>query len=535
MYMSKIVGKTLKKYHNEFNIGSQELLFRTGMFREVNQGVFVALPMGVKVIDNVARVITDKMESIGFQRLYTLDRDFERNISIAVRNDIKSYKELPAFLYDIQRLERDEVRVKDGLVRGKEYIEIRGCSFYEDNESIISSYSEFIKFYIDLFKELGIEVLPLTDYYSRANRKNGHSFIVKIDNGNRILYSCGDCGETQLQETASYYIKEMKKGSVEKIGEIYTPDIKTITELQTFLGVEASDLAKTLLVKKEDEVVAVVLRGDRELNKYKLSKVLGVAADKIQMADGKDIENIDTVTGFVGPIGLETIKIIVDREIDSQGTYIAGANKKDYHIKNLCPSRDIPFCTIADISYIKDKDKCPKCRGDLKKEKGIDVAGMFNMGKMVDINSFNYKDGEGKTNDILGCYHYIDIFKFLSVIVGKYHDENGILWPFKIAPYHVIVSILNTKFEDKVELGKKIYKELKDKNIKIILDERNTGTGSKFKDADLLGIPIRITIGKRADEKIVEFKMRNSEEKEELEAHVAIEKIINILKKQDAI
>lgn len=535
MYMSKLVGKTLKKYENEFKLEGQELLFRTGMFREVGPGAFAALPFGVRIIEKTTEYLTQNLHDIGFQRMYTVVYDFQKNMSLAVRNDIKSYKELPAYLYDIQRIERNEIRVRDGLLKSKEYKVIRGCSFHEDNESIVLDYDKFKKIYIDLFNGLGIEVLPLEDYFTDGATKNGHSFVVKEDKGNRTIYSCEACDYNQLEEAANFNNKDIEKGfmentSPEKHEEIYTPNIKTINELQEFLGVEAKDLAKTLLIKVENEIIAVVLRGDRELNKHKLSKALGISVDDIEMANENDIGDLGTVAGFVGPVGLEKIKIIVDREVSVQGSFITGANKKDYHIKNVWISRDVQYSTIADVSYIKEDDRCPKCGGSLKKENGIDIAGICNEGKIEGINNFNYKDKEGKTKDILGCYYYIDIYKLLSVIVEAFHDEEGMLWPYKIAPYHVIVSILNTKFQDKVELGEKIYKELTDANISAILDERNIGVGAKFKDADLLGIPIRITIGKKADEKIVEFKLRSSKEKEELKVNEALGKTMKILK-----
>jgi len=535
MYMSLLIGKTQKKYDNDFDLKSQELIFRAGMFREIEHGSYSALPLGVKTIEKIINLIIKYIEEKGFQRIFLpLEDNFVENTALTVRNDIKSYRELPALIYDIQNQQRDEVKAKYGFLGCRNYKGFKGCSFHESNESQLSSYNDFIEFYMELFKEFGVEVVPLLDYFSRGKGKYGHSFIYKADKGNRTLYTCTDCGYDYLEETANFFIDENEKNSsksLDDIEEIYTPDIKTINELTGFLGVESKNLAKTLLVKAKDEIVAVVLRGDRELNKYKLSQVLQVPTEGIFMAEEKDIEKIKTVAGFVGPVGLEGIRIIVDREI-TQGTYITGSNKKDYHIKNVS-IKDIPNSTIADISYIKEDDRCPKCGGPLQRGSGVDIGRIFKTD--INIKNFNYKDSDGITHEIFGLYHFIDIYKLLTAIVEKHHDEEGIVWPIKIAPYQVLVSVLNTKNEDKVLMGKRIYEELKEINVDVLLDERNAGAGAKFKDADLLGIPIRITIGRRTDEKIVEFKERNKKEKEELKIHEALGKTMKILKKEGII
>ncbi|RKD26420.1 prolyl-tRNA synthetase [Caminicella sporogenes DSM 14501] len=536
MYMSKLVGKTLKKIDDEFYLSSQELLIKSGMFRNIDSGIFTVLPLGVKVLDKLVDFLIKRIENLGFQRIYlSNDSEFVKNMSLSIRNEIKSYKELPVFLYDVQTLKRDKVRIKEGLFGAKEYKELRGCSFYKEDDDLSNKCSEIIENYKKMFKEIGLEMLSLSDYNPKNSGDISYSFVVKADWGDKVIYKCKDCDYTSLEEVASFNIDENASVQEAEIEEIYTPDIKTIKELENFLGIKKEDLAKTLLVKIEDEVVAVVLRGDRELNLYKLSKVLKVSVHDIKMAEDEDIKDLNTVTGFVGPVGLKGVKIIADREIYKGGLFIAGANKKDYHIKNVVAGRDFKADIVADVSYVKEEDRCPICGGSFVREYAVKIGGFYDLGKINEIKNFNYKDSSGKTREIVGIYHYIDIYKLLSVVIEKHHDEDGIIWPIKIAPYHIIVSILSIKDEEKVQLGEKIYEELKGANFDVILDDRNERAGVKFKDADLLGIPVRIVIGKKASEKIVEYKLRWESEKEELKVHEALGKTMKLLKREEII
>lgn len=536
MYMSKLIGKTMKKIDDEYYLPSQELLLRTGMFRNIEPGRFTALPLGVKAINKIIEFLTQKLEGLGFQRVYvTSEEEFVKKLSLSIRNDIKSYKELPALLYDILTIYRQKTRVRDGLLGAKEYMELRGCSFHQNDESLMELYDKFKDFYKNLFSEMGLQVLDLLAYNPKSGYQASYSFVVKAAYGDKVIFECNNCDYMALEEVADFYIDEISDMKYREIEDVYTPNIKTISELEKFLGIKAEELAKTLLVKAKDEVLAVVLRGDRELNLYKLSMVLNVPIENIKMADKEDIKDLGTVTGFVGPVGLKNVRIIVDTEITKRGLFITGANKKDYHIKNVKVGRDFNADVIADISYIKEDDRCPLCGGDLGKEYGISVAGFYGLDKMTEIKNFNYKDREGKTKEIVGIYHYIDIYRLLSTVVEKYHDENGIIWPIKIAPYHVIVSVLNAKKEEKKELGKKIYDELKNAKFDVIIDDRNERAGAKFKDADILGIPIRIVVGKRAEEKIVEYKLRWEEEKEELKIYEALGKALKLMKSEGVI
>lgn len=536
MRMSNMVGKTLKKTDDEFTLPSQSLLIRSGMFRSIDSGRYTCLPLGSKVLNKLVDFIGKSLEEKGFQKVFIpQDDNYMENLCLTLRNEIKSYKELPAYVYGVNIEKREEGKVKDGLLKAKEYVKIKGVSFHESDEGLPKFYDETIEFYKKLLEPMNLKLVGLSGYNSEAPDRVAHRFFVEDENGDNTIYKCTECGYTALEEIADFNIED-KNESTENhkaIEEIYTPDIKTIKELEDFLGIDSKKLAKTMLVKVRDGIVAVVIRGDRELNLYKLSKILNVSLDEISMAEEEDINSINTYTGFVGPVGLENAKIIIDKEIANFGTYIAGANKKDYHIKNVSLSRDVKNYMAANVTYIKENDKCHLCGGSLNKEFGIGIGGIYSLGNIDYVKSFSYKNNQGKEKELFGIYHFIDVYGLLSIIAEKNHDKYGIIWPARIAPYQAIVSVLNSKVEEKMVLGEKIYNELKAINLDVLFDDRNERAGAKFNDADLLGIPARIVLGKKTEEGIIEYKVRWEKDKEELKVEEAIERTIDLMKEEE--
>ncbi len=530
MYMSKITGKTLKDIEESFVLESQKLLIRSAMFRHIEPGKYSILPLGVKVLEKLTKYIERGLEKLNFQKINLHSDDFIKDAMLSIRSDIKSYKELPASFYDVKSLVRNNIKVKDGLLKSKNYKELKGISFYPYIEGLPKTYNDLIEEYKELLKNLNLEISGMLDYNPIKSNRTAHSFIVKHDKGDRTIYKCPDCGYTALEEIADYHMEKIEINDV-GMEEVLTPNIKTIKELEEFLGIKANKLAKTLLVKAKDEIIAVVIRGDRELNLYKLSRVLNVMLDEIVMAEAKDIEHLDTVTGFVGPIGLDDVKIIIDEEVIQGGAFVVGANKKDYHMKNVVLSRDVKNYIVAQVSYINRNDKCPLCKGSLEIEGGFKLGGVYSLGNDANIKNLNYKDQQGKTKDMFCLYHYIDLYTLLSLIVEKNHDDYGIIWPKEIAPYEVLVSVLNVKNQDKLKVGEDIYKMFNEElRIDAMLDDRNERAGFKFKDADLIGFPVRIIVGKKAEEGIVEYKERWKEEKEELFIDEAFYKAIKLLR-----
>lgn len=531
MLMSKSIGKTAKKIEDEFNLESQKLILRSGLFRNISPGIYSVLPQGKMAIDNLLNLLSNELEREGFQNIsIPLEIDFERAASLTLRNDMKSYKDLPKAVYDICTIEREKIKVKEGILKSKSFVGLRTIGFYENEELLLDSYRNMRELYISKFKEIGLDILNLKAYNHQNSASDSEELIFVCENGDREIFACEKCGYRELKEMANYYVEECEMND-EAVEPVHTPDIKTIKELEEFMNIDAGDLAKTLLIKAGKEIVAVVIRGNRELNLYKLSTVLGVSVEDIEMADYKDIDgNIETVPGFVGPMELESVRLIVDSEITKIGSLITGANKRDYHLRNVKYNRDFVGDLVVDVAYIKEGDRCPVCGESLKKEYGIDIGEILSLGKITNVNNMQYKNKEGKPQSIYGVSSHMDIYRLLSIIVEKYHDDNGIIWPVQIAPYQVIVSILNVKKEAQVELGRKLYNELREKNIHVLLDDRNERAGAKFYDADLLGIPIRIVAARGASENRVEFKLRWESEKEELNSNEAIEKVLNLIK-----
>lgn len=532
MRMSKLAGKTLKSIEEEFNIESQKLILRSAMFANISPGVYSVLPFGIKSIDKLLQLLSDELKNDEFQRMYIpSNQEFERSMGLSLRNNMKSYKDLPKKAYDVFTCDREKVKIKDGILKSKRYRSLRTCCFYESEESLLEGYEKIKQLYKNKFHEIGLDVLSLQSYNHKTPMSIAEELILNCEVGDRTIFSCGECEYQSLEEVANFHIEE-NEAEEKEIEAVHTPDIKTIKELEEFMTIEAKDLAKTLLVKAGREIVAVVIRGDRELNLYKLAGILNVPVEDINMAEYEEIDgSIETVPGFVGPVELEGVRIIVDKEITKTTSLITGANKKDYHLKNVKYERDFIGDIIAQVSYIKEDDRCPVCGRRLDKSHGIGIGKVLNLSRINDVKGMQYKDKEGKPKDIYGVSSYIDIYKLLSSIVEKHHDEDGIIWPLKAAPYQVIISILNVKREDQVTLGEKIYNELKDLNIDVILDDRNERAGTKFYDADLLGIPIRIISARGASENKVEFKLRGQNEREELDANEAINRVLKLLDK----
>ncbi|WP_432404566.1 proline--tRNA ligase [Wukongibacter sp. M2B1] len=531
MLMSKLIGKTSKRVEEEFNIDSQRLLLRSGMFRSISPGLYAVLPQGKRVIDKLLNLLSKELEIKDFQNIIIPSNiEFERAVCLTLRNDLKSYKDLPKSIYNVSSIERKKIKVKDGILKSKSFMALRSFGFYENQQNMLDGFEQIKEIYRIIFEKIGIDVIEVKSYNDKTPIENCEEFIVTCEGGDREIFNCKGCEYRVLEEVADFHIREEDIEDME-IEPVHTPGIKTIKELEEYMNIEAEELAKTLLLKAGNETIAVVIRGNRELNLYKLSTLLNVPIEDIEMADYEDIDGkIETVPGFVGPVELEGVRIIVDREITKTGHLVTGANKRDYHLKNVRYDRDFVGDLVADVSYVRENDKCPLCGEDMTKKYGVDIGKILNIGKITDIKSMEYKNKEGKPNSIYGVSSYIDIYRLLSMIVEKQHDDDGIVWPVETAPYQVIISILNVKKEDQVDLGRRLYNELKANSIEVILDDRNERAGAKFNDADILGIPIRIVVARGASENKVEFKLRWENEKEELGVNEALERVVQLLK-----
>lgn len=551
MRISKMYMPTLKENPSEAEIASHQLLLRAGMIRQLVSGIYSYLPLGYRVIRKVEQIVREEMDKSGSQELLMSaiqprelweatgrwenfgpemwrlkdrnDREFclgpthEEYFTNLIKNEIKSYKQLPLNLYQIQTKYRDEKRPRFGMMRGREFIMKDAYSFDTDIQNMIKAYDIMWKTYDRIFKRLKLKFKVVQGDTGAMGGRISHEFMAMSDAGEGLIAYCEDCDYAATDEKAEV-VYENINDEVEMldIEKVYTPDAKTIDDLVGLFNIDKSNFGKALVYNANNEPVVVIIPGDRELNETKLFNYLGLSSHEIEMADEKLIQNISGANkGFTGPIGLkEGTRLIVDSRITKMKNLVVGANETDYHIKNANYGRDFQGEVVKDLLLVKEGDKCPKCGSLLIMDRGIEVGNIFQLGtKYSEGLNAKFLDENGKEQPFYMGSYGIGITRSVAAIVEQYHDEKGIMWPLNTAPYHVIITIINIKNEEQVDLGEKLYNQLIDLGVEVLLDDRNERAGVKFNDRDLIGIPIRITVGKKASESIVEYSLRTSEDK----------------------
>ncbi|MBF8983455.1 proline--tRNA ligase [Lutibacter sp. B2] len=563
MKMSKMYLHTLREVPNDAEIPSHQFLLRAGMIKRLVSGVYGFMPLGYRVIRKIENIVREEMDAKGAQELlmsavqpselwkesgrwndfgpemfrlkdrnqreFCLGPTHEEVFTDIVRNDVKSYKELPLNIYQIQTKYRDEQRPRFGLMRSREFIMKDAYSFDKDWESLDKTYDDMYDAYTNIFTRCGLNFRAVDADTGAIGGSGSHEFTALSEVGEGVIAYCNHCDFAATTERAECVI-EAKCENVElkEINEIHTPNIKSIEELHEFLKVDGEKLLKTLLFKAKDQIVAAIIRGDRELNETKLVNALKIPEHELEFASEEDVKRVTNAeVGFAGPIGIKDVIVIVDDEVPHLKNMIAGANKTDYHIENVNYDRDFKADIVIDLKLMKEGYPCPTCGEGVNLARGIEVGQVFKLGtKYSEAMDAKYMDENMKEKPmVMGCYG-IGVSRTMAAIIEQHHDENGIIWPMSVAPYHVIVSIVNVKKEDQVELGEKIYKILQDQKVEVLLDDRAERAGVKFKDSDLIGIPIRIVVGKNAAEGIVEYKQRDCEDKYEFTVEEAINKAI---------
>ncbi len=563
MKMSKLYMPTLREVPSEAELPSHQLLLRAGMIRKLVSGVYSYLPLGIKVLKKVENIVREEMDAIDSQevlmsaiqpaelwkesgrwddfgpemfRLYDRNqREFclgpthEEIFTDLIRHEVKSYKQLPLSLYQIQTKYRDEKRPRFGLMRAREFIMKDAYTFDIDEEGMRSSYYDMWKAYEKIFTRCGLKFKVVEGDSGAMGGSDSHEFMAMSEYGESAIAYCDSCDYAATDEKASC-LYEVKSTAQEKLNleKVHTPNAKTIEEVSKFFDASHESFAKTLLYMAKDEVVAVIIPGNRELNEIKLVKVLGIPEHELMMADAETVKVVTGAdVGFAGPINLKKdIKVIVDSRVTKMCNFIVGANETDYHIKNVNFGRDFEGEVAEDILLVQEGDRCPKCGAPLKMDRGIEVGNIFQLGlKYSNALNATFLDENGKEQKMHMGSHGVGVTRTASAIIEQWHDENGIIWPLSVAPYHVIITVVNVKNEEQAALGEKLYKELSKSGLEVLIDDRNERAGVKFKDADLIGIPIRITVGKRATEEIVEFSLRREAEKSEISINEIMDKI----------
>ena len=565
MRASKMLISTLKEAPNEAIIDSHILLLRAGLVRKLVSGVYNYMPLGKRVLNKIENIVRKNMdeascleilssamqpkelwESSGrwskygpelirfkdrHEREFCLGPTHEEVFTDLVKNEVKSYKNLPLNIYQIQTKYRDEMRPRFGLMRSREFIMKDAYSFDTNEEGLDVSYNKMKETYSKIFDEFGLNYKIVLADTGAIGGNGSHQFMALSDVGESTIIYCDHCDYAADEEKAEAVLEEYNvKEELKELEEVYTPEYKTIEEVSTFLNVKDKDLAKALIYYAKDKYICVLIRGDRDVNEIKLANALDIAEFELRLASDKEIEELGLVKGFLGPINMN-LDIYMDLELQNQKNLIIGANKKDYHIKNANLNRDFKVNKIADFRLAKEGDICPKCGKKMFSEKGIEVGQIFKLGTKYSASmGCTYLDEFGSTKPmVMGCYG-IGISRTLQSIIDQNHDEYGIKWPINVAPYHIVVVPVNYKDEEMKNLADTIYEKLCKEDNEIILDDRDYKIGFKFKDWELIGIPYMIVVGRRANEGIVEVKDRHTNEKVEMKYEDAIKFVLESIK-----
>jgi prolyl-tRNA synthetase len=564
MKLSKALLCTLREVPGEAEIKSHQLMLRAGMMRKLASGVYNFMPLGLKVLKNVEQVVREEMDRAGAQEFLSSallpaelwresgrwevmgpemfrlkdrnERDFclgpthEEVFTDIARNEIKSYKQLPLNLYQIQTKYRDERRPRFGVMRSREFIMKDAYSFDKDNDGLAVSYNKMHEAYYKIFKRCGLEAKCVEADSGAMGGSGSAEFMIKSEIGEDEIAFCSSCDYAANMEKAPSTPETMENEEVRELRKIETPNIRTIEELVTFFNTTSKKFAKTLIYKADEKLVAVMVRGDREVNEVKVINAVGGAVE-FQMADAEAVfAATSAAVGFAGPIGIKVDYLLVDNEVSGMSNIIVGANDTGYHFENANFGRDFAG-TVGDFRKVVEGDKCPKCSEALTIARGIEVGHIFKLGtKYSKSMGANFIDENGESKPlIMGCYG-IGINRTMAAIIEQNNDENGIIWPLSVAPYKVIVIPAVTKDIEQMRIANELYEELKSLGIEVLLDDREERAGVKFKDADLIGIPMRITVGKKINEGLVEFKLRNSSEVELISTDLILSKVKEELK-----
>jgi len=550
MRLSQMHIRTLREVPTEAEIPSHIWLLRAGMIRKLVSGVYGFMPLGFRSVRKIEEIIRQEMDAKGGQEIHMSalqpaelwqesgrwyaygpelwrlkdrnEREFclgpthEEIFTDIVRNEVSSYRQLPLNLYQIQTKYRDEKRPRFGLMRSREFVMKDAYSFDRDWEGLDKSYRDMYEAYERVFTRCGLVFRAVEADSGAIGGSVSHEFCALSNVGESEIAYCEKCDMAATTERAACVDAAPDTEAELPMEKVLTPGTKTIEEVAEFLNVDQTKTIKALLFKVygeqegEFEYVAAFIRGDRELNMTKLINALDIPEHAIEFADENEMGAMTgAVGGFTGPTGLHDCRIIVDSELPGQKNLVAGACEIDHHIKNVNYGRDYKGDIVTDLKLIKAGDSCPVCGAPVKLARGIEVGQVFKLGTKYSksMGAYYKDDNMGDHLIVMGCYG-IGVTRTLAAVVEQHCDDNGIIWPMTVAPYHAIVTIVNSDDEVQAALAEAIYQELLKAGVDALIDDRKERPGVKFKDADILGIPIRITVGKKAGEGVVEYKLR---------------------------
>lgn len=566
MKASKMLLATLKEAPQEAQISSHILLIRAGMIRKLVAGVYNYLPLGLRTLRKIENIIREEMDNAGGLEILSSaiqpkelweeskrwskygpelirfkdrhDREFclgpthEEIFTNLVKNEVKSYKALPLNLYQIQTKYRDELRPRFGLMRGREFIMKDAYSFDVDDNGLDASYKNMYAAYSKIFTRLHVNYQVVLADIGAIGGSESHQFMALSDVGesNIIYCSCGYAADEEKANTKDDTYKNDEE--LKEVKEVATPNVKTIEDLTKFLNVSSKDIAKAVVYSCNGKPSMFLIRGDREVNFIKVCNALNAAEHEVYLATEEEVTRYNSVNGFIGPVNSK-MDVYVDSELEKMKNMIVGANIKDTHLMNVNINRDYTPFKIVDLKDVHENDLCPVCGKPLKAERGIEVGQIFKLKTKYSLPmrcTFLNEKGEEKPM-VMGCYG-IGVTRTMSAIIEQNHDEYGICWPLNVAPYHVVIIATNYNDEEIRRVSDSMYETLLANKIEVVLDDRDAKVGFKFKDWDLIGIPLIITVGRKANEGIVEYKVRKDNVKSEKTVEEAINEVINKVKEE---
>lgn len=545
MKMSNMLVSTLREVPAEAEIDSHKLMLRAGMIRKMAAGIYNYMPIGLKVLKNIEEIVREEMNTAGAQEflasavlpaelwqesgrwdvygdeMFRLkdrnNRDFclgpthEEVFTDIARNEIKSYKQLPVNLYQIQTKYRDERRPRFGIMRSREFIMKDAYSFDKDQAGLNVSYDKMHDAYVKIFNRCGIDAKCVEADSGAIGGANSAEFMVKSEVGEDDVVFCSACDYAANIEKAEATPEKAEVEELLEMEKVATPDSRGIYEVSEFLKVSPKKTVKLLMFNVDGKIVGVVVRGDREVNEVKVANAAQASGDIIMASNEEYTKATNCEPGFGGPVGIKVDLLLVDEEVANMYNMILGANETGYHLKNVNYGRDFEG-VVGDFRKIESGEKCPKCGSEVTIARGTEVGHIFKLGtKYSAAMNATFIDENGKNVPfVMGCYG-IGVTRTMASIIEQHHDENGIIWPLSVAPYHVSVIPVNIKDEAQMKIANKLYDELRKIGVDAILDDRNERPGVKFKDSELIGIPMRVTVGKKITDGEVEFKLRDGE------------------------
>ena len=550
MRWSEAFIPTLREVPTEAELISHQLLLRAGMIRKLSAGVYIYLPLFQRTLLKVSQIVREEMnrqgaveitmpvlhpaeiwqetgrwDTVGKELIRLKDRHgrdlvlgptHEEIVTFLVRGELRSYRQLPINLYQIQVKFRDEIRPRFGLMRGREFIMKDAYTFDATEESFKKSYQKMIDAYFAVFNRCGLETVKVESDTGAMGGKSAHEFIVLVDTegGESLIFTCSNCDYAVHSDRAAF--KEMPPNSEKEMPyeKVHTPNVMTVEDVARFMKMPIQKFVKTLVFKTDNGFVAALVRGDREVNFVKLKNLVG--AIEMDLAGAEDVRRITKApVGFAGPVGLAGVEIIADTEVATLPNFVSGANEGDHHLKNINAGRDFKPSRVADIKVAVEGETCAACgKGKLTASRGIEVGNTFSLGtKYSAALKATFLDEKGEEKPFIMGSYGIGITRTAQAAVEKFHDADGIIWPKTIAPLEVHIIPLKMDDPKQSEVAEKLYRTFNEAGIEPLLDDRNERAGVKFKDADLIGIPVQIVIGDRGlKEGKLEFKTRKIKE-----------------------